>query len=274
MLLPLVAPALADDLATCAGSTANAMELFYCAGSYNRSVMLAEGEMTAPALAFAARARLAQATFETDPKGAAADVDTAADLARRALKLEADNTEAHLQLAIALGLKGRRLGPLRAHFLGLGAEARRHIDAVLKHEPQNPWALSILGAWNIEIADRGGAAGRLIYGASREAGLAAYNRAVALAPDNLILQYERALTILAADPDGLWPDALSGFECVENLAPRDVLETELRRRAVLLAAAIRADDGPRLAHLVSEFRGGYERAETFLARQTLRAVSH
>lgn len=240
------------------------MERAYCEGRYDASVVLAETENSAPALAFAARARLAQATFETKPKGAAADVDAAIDLAARALRLDADNTEAHLQLAIALGLKGRRVGPWRAHFMGLGAEARRHIDAVLARDPQNPWALSILGAWNVEIADRGGAAGRLLYGASRDAGLAAYNQAIALVPDNLVLQYERALAIVAADPDGLWREALSGFERVQALPPAGALEGELQRRAALLAAAIRDGDGPGLSRLVAAFRGGYERAQLFL----------
>jgi tetratricopeptide (TPR) repeat protein len=252
--------------ATASGLRADpaAMERAYHDGDYANAVNLAEADGSAVALALAARARLAQATLATDPKARDADVDAAIDLSKRALKLDPQEIEAHLQLAIALGLKGRRVGAFRAHLSGLGADARRHIRAVLEQQPNNPWALSVFGAWNLEIVNRGGAgAARFFYGATREAGIAAYNQTLVLAPDNLVLQYERAMEFITVDPDGLEAETLAGLGAVELLQPQTTLEAELHRRAGVLAAAIRADDYDALVKMLIEFRGGYERPGAF-----------
>jgi hypothetical protein len=69
-------------------------------------------------------------------------------------------------------------------------------------DPKNAFAVSALGGWHIEVVRGGGAfLARLTYGASESRALALFDRAVRLAPGNVAVHYQIALTLagFAAD---------------------------------------------------------------------------
>ena len=60
--------------------------------------------------------------------------------------------------------------------------------------------MSALGGWNIEIVRGGGSyLARLLYGATEAEGIALFDRAVKLAPGNVAVHYQVALSLLGFD---------------------------------------------------------------------------
>lgn len=235
------------------------IEAAYQAGAFEDAAGLAEHQNTAAALVLGARALIARATLTDNLDVRDAAVDRAIELAGRVVAADAYNVEAHLQLAIALGLKGRGLGPIRAHFKGLAGEARGHIDLAQQLTPESPWPYALLGAWHLEISHRGGrVAARTIYGATREKGLGAYDQALVLGPENLVLHYQYALALMSLSPDIYQDKALVALAVVLELPTDGFLQTALHARAVRLVAAIEAGDRAALATLIVELRGHYE----------------
>jgi tetratricopeptide (TPR) repeat protein len=252
LLCGLIAPAHAD---------LSAMEAAFSTGAFKEAALMGEEDGGSQALAFAARALLAEAGLTHDIACRDRSVEQAMKNAETALAGDPNNVEAHLQLAIALGLKARRVGTLRAHLMGLALEAKRHVERALTLSPDSPWAYAVNGAWNLEIVGRGGnLAGRAFYGASREAGIAAYDRAIALAPGNIVLHYERALALIWLDPERLKGEALKSLAAVRSASPANFMERAVAERAKELEAALKDGDTVKLAALLVHLRGDYEKA--------------
>ena len=244
------------------------IEALYNEGHFIEAAAAGAEVGSAEALTLAARANIAAAMLETDPTLRDGYVDGALAFARAALEIDAEAVEAHLQAAIALGLVGRRSGPISAHARGLARIGRAHIDDALALDPENPWGYAALGAWHLEVVAGGGAApARLLYGARRDEGLAAFARAVHLAPDNLVVRYERAMALLAFDAASLAPVALEDLAAVAALEPRNAIERALKVRAAELVASFEDRDADKLAENLAAFRGGYERPDALRFRR-------
>jgi len=69
-------------------------------------------EGSAPSLALAARATLADATLRDAP--CMVCLQNAEALARRAIAVDPNNMEGHIHLAVSLGYQARIIGPIRA----------------------------------------------------------------------------------------------------------------------------------------------------------------
>ena len=81
-------------------------------------------------------------------------------------------------------------------------EAKDELDAALKADPHNPYALAAIGGWNVEIVRAGGAyLARKFYGASLNEALSLFDRAVHAAPGNVAVHYQIALSLSGFDPD-------------------------------------------------------------------------
>ena len=242
----------------------SAMEAAYSVGAFEKAAGLGEADGGPAALAFAARALLADAGLTDNLIMRDQAVEKAIADSEQALESDANNVEAHLQLAIALGFKARRLGTMRAHLMGLADDARGHVEAALALAPDDPWAYAVLGGWNLEIVGRAGnAVGRAFYGATRRAGIAAYDRALALDPGNMVLQYERALALISLDPVRLKGQAEKSLAAAVTAIPTNYVERAILVRATLLDSALAQGDRASLAALVVHLRGDYESAEGF-----------
>jgi len=207
----------------------------YASGDYDDAVALATKDDVAADFALAARAMNALSYFDDGRKTARRTADDAIDLAEKAIALDPDLPEAHLQAAIGLALKGARMSPFRAFFSGLAAKARERIDAALALDPENPWALSTSAAWRVEVARRGGGS---LYGADPEVGYDEFMRARALAPENLAIAYECALRLIADGREEWRADALAALEAALAAAPETKFESDIQSLARDFKAAI------------------------------------
>jgi tetratricopeptide (TPR) repeat protein len=219
----------------------------YAQGQYTEAADLAaRAGRSADNLVFAARARLA-ACLTKDPD---ADIDTllrqAERDARAALALSPDAVDARVQWALTLGLRGRRASIAEALSRGYASRGKRLLDEAIAIAPDNAEAHALLGAWHLEVLRRGGSAGARMLGARRADGLAAFDRALALAPgDGLIaLQYAIALTELDATRFSARIQTL--LAAARTPTPRDALEAHGQAMATRLADVL-AREGPSAA---------------------------
>jgi uncharacterized tellurite resistance protein B-like protein len=211
----------------------------YEKGEFLDAASLAASDNTASSLALAARAYLAYAIYKADPAQRATEVQKGAALASKALTLDPNHVEAHLQLVVALYQKGRAATPIGAYFRGYAEEARSHLDTALRLEPENPWVHSALGGWHFEVVRLAGPLlAENLYGASLTDGRTAFSKAIALQPGNIVMQFNFARALLLSDPDTNRTEAVRALETALAATPANHLDTIMaaRARTVLNAA--------------------------------------
>jgi hypothetical protein len=136
-----------------------------------------------------------------------------------------DYANAHYTLALVLGRYSQRISILEALGAGLGGRIRKHLERTLELEPKHAEAHVALGLYHAELVKTlGGLAARLTYGASGEAAVEHFKRAVRLVPASAIarVEYAHGLSLL---------DAATHREEVAELCaqaasckPRDMME--------------------------------------------------
>lgn len=221
----------------------------YGRGDFLAAAAQAEAEGGSDNLALAARALLAEAVTGS-PRNLDALLARAEADARGALAADRSNTDARLQLAVAIGMKGRRASVAEAMRRGYAREGRALVHAALRAEPREAWAHALEGGWNLEIVRRGGPVGASYFGASVPAGRAAFERARALAPDDALIAYQYAVALLELDPRRNAPEAAKLLEIAGACRAGDAFEQRVQARARDVAAALKdngADAAIRLA---------------------------
>lgn len=226
----------------------------FAAGNYLIAASLAEGDGSADALAFAARARIADAITRED--GLCRDCLIEAEtVAETAIKHDPNNAEAYVQLAIAIGFRGRLVSTLEAQAEGLAEKGRAAIDRALECDPNNAWARASLGGWHLEIVHRAGPIlASVLYGAREEDGLASFRQAVAADP-GLLLQYHFALSLLALDTQRFRDEALAALAAAAKDTRDDALTAFTRARAQKLEHTVRQGSLDEIDALVRRYQG-------------------
>ncbi len=222
-------------------------------GRYLAAAKSAEAEGSADALAFAARAEIADAITRAD--GLCLDCLIRAEAtAKRAIERDPKHAEGYVQLAIAIGFRGRLVSTLEAQSEGLAEKGRAAIDNALALDPTNSWARASLGGWHLEVVNRAGSIlASLVYGADEEEGLANFRRALISDPGSLLLHYHYALSILALDAERFRGEALAKLQAGYKDPRADALTQFTRRRTDALMEKLTSGD--EIETLVRRFQG-------------------
>lgn len=229
---------------------------WYRDGDFVRAAEFAVQEDTAAGFALAARAMLAYTAMSFFGEERRANIELADSYARQAIALDPEYLEGHLERAVALGYLGRSRGAIAAYFAGMADEARGHVAFVLERAPDNAWAHAIFGAWHLEIERSAGTwFAKRLYGASSEAGIGYFEKAIELAPDNPTLYFQFAVQLLDFDLERNRARGLELLEQAHALTPRDAHEAFMHRQARDLAAALETQDENRVTALVCEIQG-------------------
>lgn len=225
-------------------------------GKFVLAATVAEADGTADALAFAARARIAEAMVR-DGELCRECLLQAEAAANEAIRHDPNFAEGYVQLAIALGFRGRLMSVFDAQSHRLAEKGRIALDKALALDPSNNWARAALGAWHLEIVRRAGSvAGSVLYGASEDDGLAHFRTALAVEPGNLLLHYHFALSLLALDAEDFHAEALAALdEGILNDRAKDALTRNTLRRAQELRTTLRKSGGENVALLVRRLQG-------------------
>ncbi|HSC59804.1 MAG TPA: hypothetical protein VLC29_01125 [Rhizomicrobium sp.] len=226
----------------------------YEQGKYDAAIAAGVAQNDAAGFAIAARAELAvEAMRDT---GCLDCILHAQDDARKAIAADPKNPDGHVFLAVALGREGRQLSTFTVLRRGYPSQAKSQLDAAIAADPKSYFAWSALGGWNIEIVHKGGAsAARLMYGASLADGLAAFDKAFALAPDNIGIRYQYALTLSACDVDAYRGKIEDALTRTVNGKANGVYEAFVQARAKELRDTLKKGDMDAYAALVSRDQG-------------------
>jgi hypothetical protein len=227
--------ALAIAPAARASETARAL---YRDGDFLAAAAQAEADGGADDLALAARALLALCVTQPDRADVDALITRAIRLSERALSRDPASVPARLQLAAALGMRGRRASIREAMRAGYAPRGRRLIEEAIRAAPDEPWAQALLGGWHLEVLRRGGRWGALLYGARLNEGMAAFDRARALAPQDPAIAVQYGAALLALDARRYASRAASLFSAAGVCVARDALERYLMAAAERLNAII------------------------------------
>jgi len=143
----------------------------------------------------------------------------------QAVQLLPEYANAHYFLALALGRYSQRISIVRALTQGLAGRVRAHLERTLELEPKHAEAYVAFGLYHAEIVGRLGAlAAGLTYGASREAALDSFKRALKLAPASPIGHMEYANGLLLLDATRHREQARTLYQQAARLVPRDAME--------------------------------------------------
>jgi tetratricopeptide (TPR) repeat protein len=243
-------------LAPAAARAATADDIFalYAKGDYEQAAQAGEASHSGAGLAIAARAVLADEVLRDEP--CMPCLERAEKLARASIASDPHPALGHVWLAVALGYEARIIGALRARSRNAPAQSKAALDAAVSEDPRNAYAVSALGGWNVEIVRGGGATlARLLYGATESEGLSLFDRAVKLAPGNVAVRYQIALTLAGFDAEKYRARITAELKAAIADMAETAYEKRIQGRAQDLLNLMAPADHDRFDALVHKYQG-------------------
>lgn len=165
-------------------------------------------------------------------------VDDHNDSAKQARKWAKDaaealpnSQEAQVQFAVAYGFEARTSSPFRAWRKKLPKKTLAVIDRLRRHYPDDPRGDALLGAWHLGIVRKAGAErGKRMFGADEAAGIAGYEKALAGAPNDIVIGSNYAVTILALDTEKYFDRGTGVLKHVVLTESKNAVETDIQKR--------------------------------------------
>lgn len=211
-------------------ATSDEIFAVYAKGDYEQAARLGEASHTAPGLAIAARAVLADAVLRDTP--CLSCLERAESLSRQAVAADPHYAFGQVWLAVALGYQARITGAVKARMKNAPAQSKAALDAAVADDSRNAYAVSALGGWHIEVVRGGGATlARLFYGARESTALSLFDRSVSLAPDNVAVRYQIGLSLAGFDPDKYHARIASELKAAVAAVPATAYEKRIQARA-------------------------------------------
>jgi len=116
-----------------------------------------------------------------------------------AMRARPKDANAHYFFAMAAGRYGQEISIAKALAQGLGGKIKAALDHAIKLQPRHADAHIALGTWHAEIVGKvGGMMGKLTYGASKDAAVEHFQKALKLNPDSAIARIEYANGLVLA----------------------------------------------------------------------------
>jgi tetratricopeptide (TPR) repeat protein len=150
------------------------------------------------------------------------------EIASRCEELQAaqkKNANAFYLHAYALGRYGQLIGVAKALTQGIGGKVRASLETALKLDAKHADAHIALGTFNAEVIEKVGAMiGKMTYGASKEAAVENYEKAIKLNPDSAIARTEMADGLYKLFGDKRMKDVEKLYAEAAAMTPMDAME--------------------------------------------------
>lgn len=223
-------------------------------GKYESAIKTGVAENTPEGLAYAARAAVSDMIAHTTP--CMACINRAEDLSRKALAADPKGATPSLCLAAALGYRGRLIGLLAAQSAKLGEQSEQAIKDALAAHPKDAHLLAAMGSWNFEVVRVGGSMlARWTYGATIDNGLALYESAFKLAPNDLLVNYQYGLGLAAYDADTYHDKIAAAWKRTIAASSDGAFDDMQKKRAVELLALLNGNDRAALRAKLYSYMG-------------------
>jgi hypothetical protein len=226
----------------------------YAGGRYDEAIRGGNAARHAYGYAIAARAALADAVLRDAP--CMECLKRGEGFARKAVAADPNLADGQIWLAVSLGYEARITGAVLARLRDAPGQSKAALDAAMKSESSNPYAVSALGGWHIEIVRGGGAyLARLLYGATEAQAITLFDRAVKIAPENVAVRYQIALSLAGFDPEKYHARIEGELTAALRNNPATTYEKAMQSRAGDLLTALRRDDRDGLDDKVRKYQG-------------------
>lgn len=214
---------------------------FYAEGRFMEAADLARSLDTSEGYALSANSLTIYSYYIAPDSEKEGSFRRAAELARKAIRLDTSNPEAYLQLAHATGRLAQVTGTWEALGEGYAEQVHDAIQDALRLAPDMAAAHLSLAAWHAGAVSIGGFMANILYGANEEDALAHFERSLELAPQEKIVLLEYALGLLGLNPEDNRKKARDLLERAISLPAKDAHDRILHRKAIEQLAAL--DDG-------------------------------
>lgn len=238
-----------------AGDLADPQAL-YVQGEYDAAVTAASALNTADGYALAARSLLGKINLQLRSERQMKEIEQAVALAEKALELDPNNVEGHLQIATAYGFKGRMISMFSAKIAKLPEKSGYHLDRAIEIDPENAWGWSFAGARHWEIVRKGGPGmARALFGSTVEEGNLAFEKSLELGAQNPFIPYLYALTLLTSDVYANEARARELLNATAAITPASHQSEKTIERAEALLAALDSGDVKTTLKYVADYQG-------------------
>ncbi|HYM18130.1 MAG TPA: hypothetical protein VEU06_06170 [Micropepsaceae bacterium] len=231
----------------------SAVEL-YRSGQYEAAIAKGETVGDDENLTIAAQAALAVTTLKGEP---CLDCAKRAEaLARRAIAADPERPRAYVCLVASMAFESRIIGVYASQTEHLPDDARRALDKALMLAPDDPWALTAMGGWHLEVVRSGGRIwSRILYGARLNDGIDYFKRAVAADPDNPLIALNYALSLSSVAFNNRRDEIRGALETAVKAMPHDAYEAAMKARAVKLKDLLEKNARGEYLALASSYLG-------------------
>lgn len=226
----------------------------YRAGKYADAMKEGSAENTARGYALAAAAAIGDAAEHIPP--CLPCVQRAEDYAKKAIAADPKQAEGYIFYAVALGLDSHIIGTMSALNKGYGSLSKTEIDKAIELAPNNGRALGTLGGWNLEVVRGAGSMlASMSYGASASKGIAAFEKAIAADPKDIVLHYQYALSMAGLDTDEYHDQIVKQLTAAANGTPDTAYDALSQKRAAELLGLLKAGKTDVFAAKVKAYQG-------------------
>lgn len=201
-------PSLTDSIDGFDGShkaVAERLQTAWCAyhrGDFQEAVKIGSGLGVIGAAVANKSAGIYATYLDEDDHEALEIFQAAVERGEKARKVLRDEANSHYFHAFNLGRYSQGISVAKALAKGLGGTIKKSLDRAIALQPRHAEAHTALGLYHAEIIDKVGAiVGNLTYGASKEASLEHFDKALSLHPDSAIarIEYANGLLLLFGD---------------------------------------------------------------------------
>ena len=214
------------------------MRAAYAEGRFVEAAELGAALKTSESYALAAQSLAMQGYFFAGQEEKKVLFQRGIELAEEAVRLDAANPEAHIQLAHTRGRYGQAIGFLQAVAGGYATKVRDSVEEALRLDPDMPGAHLSMATWHAEIVnDAGGMAG-FLYGATAEKARRHYDRTIELMPDAKVACVEYAFGLLLMDGERNREEARRLLERAIEKSANDAVDRLYHELAVARLAAL------------------------------------
>ncbi|MFO1247514.1 MAG: hypothetical protein U1E93_04655 [Alphaproteobacteria bacterium] len=239
-----------------AAQAATTEEIFavYARGDYEQAAKLGEAAHTAQGYAIAARAVLADEVLRDKP--CMSCLLRAEKLSRAAIAADPREPYGKIWLAVSLGYQSRLLGTIRARIKDTPNQSKTALDEAYLIDPTNPYAISALGGWHIEVVRAGGAfLAKHVYAATEADGMALFDLAVKTAPENVAVHYQIGLSLAGFNPEKYRARMMAEFRAAQTGPAATAYEKKIQGRAAELLGLLNTGAHDAFESRVRKYQG-------------------
>lgn len=149
----------------------------------------------------------------------------AVERAERAAQVLPDDPNTHYFLAFNLGRYSQSISVMQALRQGVGARIQQALETTLTLAPEHSEAHTAFGMYHAEVIDKvGKMIGAMTYGASIEAALEHFERALELTPDSPIARIECANGLYLLFGERRLDEVTELYVRASEMSPKDAME--------------------------------------------------